>query len=195
MELAAVGDLVAHACAGDRAAWEQLVARHIGTVHAVCRGWRLGESDAAAVNQVVWLRLAEHLDRLRAPGAVPGWIAATARDECRRVLRARGEADRFEGDPPGAEPEDPAGADVPLAVYARDRALLAAFGALDDRSRRVLRLAVADPHPGDAEVAAALDVPTESVGPMVAGCVEQLRAELERQRTPGGIPVAPATGP
>ncbi|HEX6420313.1 MAG TPA: sigma-70 family RNA polymerase sigma factor [Acidimicrobiales bacterium] len=193
MELAAVGDLVGRARAGDRAAWEQIVAGHIGTVHALCRGWRLGEDEAAAVNQVVWLRLAEHLDRLRAPAAVAGWIAATARDECQRVLRARGEAAGPGGGATGAAPvDDGAGVDAPLAVYARDRALLGAFAALDNGCRRTLWLVAADPRPGEAEVAAALDVPARSVGQAVARCVERLRERLDRPCTPGGNPVAPA---
>ena len=90
METVAVGDLVSRAREGDEAAWDDLVERYVGMVHAICRGHHLASDDAADVNQVVWLRLVEHLDRIRTPDAVGGWIAATTRNECLRVLRARG---------------------------------------------------------------------------------------------------------
>src|SRR5262245_62231501 len=84
----ALADLVTRARDGDERAWADLVQRYLGMVHAICRGYRLSGADAAGVNQVVWLRLVEHLGRIRTPEAVGGWIAATARNECLRVLRA-----------------------------------------------------------------------------------------------------------
>lgn len=176
MELTSVSDLVTRARGGDQRAWDDLVARYLGMVHAICRGCRLGADDAADVNQVVWLRLVEHLDRIRAPGAVGGWIAATTRNECLRVLRASGRLvlvgddgafDRVE------VPDD--GIDGGLLVYERDRAVLAAFGRLGDRCQRLLRLMLADPPPSYDEIAAALDMPVGSIGPTRGRCLEQLR--------------------
>ena len=84
-----VADLVRRAREGDRGAWVGLVGRYLGLVHAVCRAHRLEGDDAATVNRVVWLRLAEHVRHLR-PEAVGGWIAATARSECLHALGAAG---------------------------------------------------------------------------------------------------------
>ena len=175
--MTSVADLVTRAHDGDASAWDELVERHLGLVHAICRCHGLGGDDAAGVNQVVWLRLVEHLPRLRAPGAVGGWVAATARIECLRVLRSAGWAaedgsavdDRGVGDP---------GIDAGLLVYERDRALLSAFAGLGEPCRRLLRLTATDPAASDDEVAAALDTPVGGVGPARAGCLAELQGRM-----------------
>jgi RNA polymerase sigma factor (sigma-70 family) len=149
-------------------------------VHAICRGHHLGPDDAADVNRVVWLRLVEHLDRIRTPDAVGGWIAATTRNECLRQLRVTGrvvptvdDAALDSGD--GAADGSDTGIDTGLLVYERERALMAAFTRLGDRCHRLLRLLMADPAPGYDEVAAALDMPVSSIGPTRARCLDRLR--------------------
>jgi RNA polymerase sigma factor (sigma-70 family) len=177
VELGAVADLVVRAQEGDEAAWGDLVDHHLGLVHAICRGHQLSAADAADVNQVVWLRLVEHLGRIRVPEAVGGWIAATTRNECARVVGApgRGGAAADAGDEPGGGAGAAGGIDVGLLVYERDRALMAAFGCLDERCRRLLRLLMAEPRPSAGEIGAALDMPVGSIGPTRARCLEQLR--------------------
>src|SRR3954462_14793229 len=85
-----VEELVDAARAGDAAAWDALVDRFLPLVTAVIRRLRLSAADADDVNQTVWLRLLEHLDRLREPRALPGWLATTARREGLRMLKRRG---------------------------------------------------------------------------------------------------------
>jgi RNA polymerase sigma factor (sigma-70 family) len=171
----AVADLVTRARDGDQEAWDSLVERYLGMVHAICRGHRLGVDDAADVNQVVWLRLVEHLSRIRTPAAVGGWIAATARNECRRVLRLSGRVVLTE-DVDLDQPEQwDVAVDTGLLVYERDRALLDAFNRLGPRCQELLRLLMTDPAPSYDEVAAALDMPVGSIGPTRGRCLEQLR--------------------
>lgn len=179
MELTSVADLVIRARAGDQAAWDDLVGRYLGMVHAICRGWHLGSDDAADVNQIVWLRLVEHLDRIRTPAAVGGWIAATTRNECLRVVRAAGRVvlTGEDGDFDVVDARDP-GVEAGVLVYERDRALVAAFDRLGDRCQRLLRLMAADPPPSYDEIAAALDMPVGSIGPTRGRCLEQLRRLL-----------------
>ena len=176
MELTSVSHLVTRAREGDQGAWDDLVARYLGMVHAICKGYRLRTDDAADVNQVVWLRLVEHLDRIRAPDAVGGWIAATTRNECLRVVRCSGRLVLTDDETTldHLEARD-AGIDTALLVYERDRALLAAFDRLGGRCQRLLRLLMADPAPSYDEVAAALDMPVGSIGPTRGRCLEQLR--------------------
>jgi RNA polymerase sigma factor (sigma-70 family) len=177
VETVAAGDLVTRAREGDEQAWDDLVDRYLGMVHGICRGHRLGSDDAADVNQVVWLRLVEHLDRIRTPDAVGGWIAATTRNECLRVLRIAGrlvptgDEAVFDGEPTGRDP----GIDTGLLVYERDRALMAAFARLGDRCQKLLRLLMADPVPSYDEIAAALDMPVGSIGPTRGRCLDRLR--------------------
>jgi RNA polymerase sigma factor (sigma-70 family) len=187
--------LVARAREGDEHAWADLVDRYLGMVYAVCRAYRLDGEDAAAVNQVVWLRLAEHLDRIRSPDAVGGWIAATARSECVRVLRGSGRVVPAGGDVPTVvdhvdevavrdvasrtgDAGEVTGIDAGLLVYERDRELLGAFAQLGSRCQLVLRLHMADPPPTDDEVAAALDVLVDTVGPSRDRCLARLRRLL-----------------
>lgn len=176
MEMAAVSDLVTRAREGDQRAWDDLVARYLGMVHAICRGHRLGADDAADVNQVVWLRLVEHLARIRTPDAVGGWIAATTRNECLRVLRVSGRMllTDDEADLDHLDVRD-SGIDAGLLVYERDRALLVAFGRLGDRCQQLLRLLMADPPLSYEEIAAALDMPIGSIGPTRGRCLAQIR--------------------
>jgi len=47
----------------------------------------LGRADADDVRQRVWLCLVNHLDKIRQPAALPGWIATTTRRECERLVR------------------------------------------------------------------------------------------------------------
>ena len=176
-----VSHLVTRARDGDETAWDDLVGRYLGMVHAICRGYGLGGEDAADVNQIVWLRLVEHLSRLRSPEAVGGWIAATTRNECLRVLRTcdrlvlTGDDAAFDDVAPDLVDGRDRGIDEGLLVYERDRALLAAFGRLGGRCQRLLRLMMADPPPRYDEVSAALDMPVGSIGPTRGRCIAQLR--------------------
>jgi DNA-directed RNA polymerase specialized sigma24 family protein len=171
MERGTAADLVQRAREGDRAAWESVTRRYVGLVHAVCRCYRLGDRDAAAVNQVVWLRLAEHLPRFRSPEAVGGWIAAVARAECLRVLRVRGRIVHT-GDEIGPDPADPGAPALPAPDPDRvdptgddpdAHALLTAYAGLDAADQRLLRVLVAEPRPSDDEISAALDLTVDEV--------------------------------
>ncbi len=179
MDTVTVAELVRRAGDGDRAAWTDLTRRYVGLVHAVCRCFHLSDVDAAAVNQVVWLRTAEHLPGFRSPEAVGGWIAAAARGECLRVLRARGRivhtADEIAPEaaaPIGAAPDAwrVAATDDPGA-----RALLAAYAGLDAGCQRLLRLVAADVPASGVEIGAALDLPVDEIGPALARCLDLLR--------------------
>ena len=169
-----VASLVRAAAGGDEAAWDALVRRFGALVWSIARAHRLTDADAADVSQTTWLRLVEHLDRLRHPGRVGPWLAATARNECLRVLRLRGRqvlaGEEFElvdevTPPPGAA----------LFLAERDEALWRAFDALPSRCRALLRVIVATPPPTYEELAAALDIPIGSIGPTRARCLERLR--------------------
>src|SRR3954462_6884303 len=80
-------ELVHAAGDGDQEAWDALVDEFAGLVWAIVRAHRLSAADAADVSQTTWLRLAEHLRRIRHPERVGAWLAATTRHECRRLLR------------------------------------------------------------------------------------------------------------
>ena len=82
-----VSSLVERARDGDQSAWDCLVERYLPLVCGTIARTGLYGAQAEDVNQTVWLRLVEHLDEIREPLALPGWIATTARRECIRALQ------------------------------------------------------------------------------------------------------------
>ena len=60
---------------------------------SICRRYRLADADADAdadaadAGQAVWLQLAGHIGQIRDQAALPGWLAATTRRECGRIVR------------------------------------------------------------------------------------------------------------
>src|SRR5262245_21077918 len=127
-------ELVRSAADGDQEAWDALVDRFAGLVWSIARSHRLSPADAADVSQTTWLRLVEHLGRIRDPERVGAWLAATARHECLRVIRhtgrfvADGEVDL---DAVGNEPEP----STLLLATERTAALWRAVEALPERCR------------------------------------------------------------
>jgi Sigma-70 region 2 len=84
-----VVELVTRASDGDRQAWDALVNRYAPLIWAILRRYRLDRADAEDVGQSVWWRLLEQLEQIRDRAALGGWLAATARRECIRVLHTR----------------------------------------------------------------------------------------------------------
>jgi RNA polymerase sigma factor (sigma-70 family) len=175
---AGLTELVLSAAEGDQAAWDALVDRFAGLVWSIARAHRLSAADAADVSQTTWLRLVEHLGRIRDPERVGAWLAATARHECLRVIRhagrfiADGDVDL---DAVGTEPEP----STLLLATERTAALWRAVEALPERCRTLIRALMADPAPSYEDIAAAFDIPIGSIGPTRARCLDQLKRRPE----------------
>jgi RNA polymerase sigma factor (sigma-70 family) len=173
----AVGDLVARAAAGDQAAWDALVERFSPLVWSVARAVGLGGADAADVFQTTWLRLVEHLGRVREPERLSGWLAVTARHESYRTLRRAGRAvptdDEHAFDVAVDDPPDRG-----LLTAERDRGVWSAFRLVPARCQALLRLLVAEPPVSYQEIGELLDMPIGSIGPTRARCLDKLRGAL-----------------
>ena len=156
-----------------------LVDRFLPLVTRLISRFRLYGADAEDVNQTVWLRLVEHLDAIREPNAVPGWIATTTRHECLAVLRRRGKATPV--DPLGDssldrlldEEEDPC---EELLRDERHRALRDGLAELPEDRRALLLLLLEDPPPSYAEISRRLGMPIGSIGPTRARALDHLRS-------------------
>jgi RNA polymerase sigma factor (sigma-70 family) len=175
--------LVAAAAAGDERAWDELVVRYTPLVASVIRSYGLDRADAADVNQTVWLRLVEHLGRLREPAGLTGWLVTTARHECYRLLRIGRRTQPF--DPYDDSPDGHAGVsllvdratpDEQVLLAERRQALRDGFAELPPRCRELLGLLVGDPPTGYREIGQRLGMPVGSVGPTVSRCLRKLRA-------------------
>jgi RNA polymerase sigma factor (sigma-70 family) len=185
-------ELLVAARAGDSDAWDELVERYARLVWAVARGFALSMADAADVSQTTWLRLVEHLDELREPEHVGGWLATTARRECLRILRRNGR--EVVGLDAGIEIE--AGEPRPEAVVLdteRDRILWLSLGEISQRCQVLLRALATVPPPSYQDISAALGMPVGSIGPTRARCLDHLKRRVEvhsgretEQQTGGG---------
>jgi RNA polymerase sigma factor (sigma-70 family) len=173
-----VTDLVTRARTGDQQAWEALVERYAPLVWSICARYRLAATDAADAGQIVWLRLVEHLDHLRDPAALPGWLATTTRHECARVARAAHgphaavavlDAENIPGDHAMTAEQE-------LLTFERHAALRAAITELPPRSQQLLALLTRDPPMPYAQISATLGIPIGSIGPLRGRCLHQLRS-------------------
>ena len=173
MSPADTAEMVSAAALGEPAAWDAIVDRYARLVWAVARAFGLSDADAADVSQTTWLRLAEHLPRLREPERIGAWLATTARREAMRALaRARRERP-LEGidfvDTDG-------GLDQRLLETEQAAALWRAFASIPPPCQLLLRLLLADC--SYAEISEVLDMPVGSIGPRRGRCLEHLRASV-----------------
>lgn len=165
--------LVSAASHGDETAWNAIVDRFSGLVWHVVRTFRLPEAVVEDAYQTTWLRLTEHLDRIRQPESLPGWLARTARNECLRAVRlAQREQADDEIEPPATEVAF--GREIEDAE--RDAVLWDAFQTLPARCQQLLRLLLSDPPIPYDTISELMDMPIGSIGPTRARCLQKLRA-------------------
>jgi len=169
-------DLVGAAADHDDDAWNELVRRFAGLVACTVRRYRLSTVDAQDVSQLVWLRLIEHLNTLREPAALPGWLSTTTRHECERCLRTNGRS--VATDPTALEPVDHADSrpvDESLLAEERRQALLEGLAELSAHQRDLLLMLNADPPYAYAEISNTLNIPIGSIGPTRSRILARLR--------------------
>lgn len=159
-----ISALVRAAAGSDDAAWQTLVERYTKKIHCIARLYRLCDADVADVSQTVWLRLLQHIGRLRDPERVGAWLSTTTHNECRHLCR-QGSRIRLVDDPElfEVEPAEPERAQVENED--RDAYLRGAVDALPPRQRAVLDLLMADPPASYGDIAGTLDMPIGSIGP------------------------------
>jgi|HubBroStandDraft_6_1064221.scaffolds.fasta_scaffold169885_2 RNA polymerase sigma factor (sigma-70 family) len=176
---AVITDLMRRARSGEKQAWDALVERYAPLIWSICRKYELHGADAEDVGQSVWLHLVDHLDRIRDPAALPGWLVTTTRRECVRVLRAaRGQHD--EGQAPNAENgsgEQIATAEEELLTAERHAALRGALMSLSPCCQQLIALLIEDPPVPYAEISARLGLAVGSIGPSRRRCLDKLRRD------------------
>lgn len=169
--------LVQAAGAGDRYAWEGLVAEFGPLVLGVARAHRLSDVDAADVAQTTWLRLVENFAQVHDPERIGAWLATTASRESVRVLR-RARRQIVTDDLPEPSGEDDV--DQRLVTQESHAAVRSAFRRLRTSDQALLRLLVADPAPSYVQIGRILEIPVGSIGPTRARSLTRLRNEAAR---------------
>ena len=177
-DVTTITDLVTAAARGDEGAWDLIVKRYLPLVYSVIGHFGLSRSDAQDVNQTVWLRLVEHLDDIRDPRALPGWIAVTTRNEALHLLGSRKrtvQVDPMSNQVFDDQPQSPS-IDEDLLRSERRQVLREALAELPQKQRELLLLLVADPPVSYSEISKRLGIPVGSIGPSRARYLEHLRA-------------------
>jgi len=172
-----VTDLVTRARKGDQRAWDALVERYAPLIWSICRRHQLSDADAEDVGQSVWLQLVSHLDAVRDPAALPGWLATTTRRQCRRVVSAA-RGPHTSGQLLDAEniPDEQARpAEQGLLAAERQAALIEAFTCLGPSCQQLMAMLLEDPPVPYAEISVILGIPVSSIGPTRGRCLEKLR--------------------
>jgi RNA polymerase sigma factor (sigma-70 family) len=175
-------ELVQSARAGDGAAWNAIVDEYASVVWSVIRGFRLAEPAALDAAQTTWLRLIEHLDAIKNPACVPGWLKTTARRTCLEQLR---ESSReFAVDPYDdhrlhrAVASDQDSPEHDLLRHEDVRLVRAALATLEERDQVLLTLLTAPERISYHEIGARLGIPIGSIGPTRGRALARLRAAL-----------------
>jgi len=166
--------LVARALAGERAAWEGLVARLQRVVWRAIGRFDLSAEDRKDAFAATFFRLYERLDTVREPAKLPGWVATTARNEVHTLLRGRRDRPMDAVDlplPPHEEEPEREMVDDELRV-----ALRAALAGLSTACQDLLRLLSIDPPLSYADIGEVLGLPHGSIGPTRQRCLERLRS-------------------
>jgi len=173
-------ELVRLARGGDARAWEDIVHGLSGLVWRALADFGMSAADRQDVYAAAFFRLFERMETIREPSKLPGWIATTARNEARTLLRAR---NRFDvRDELGDRADDQAASDERLLEGELKAALKSAFGRLTPACQQLLRLVTADPKLSYREIGLLLDIPHGSIGPTRQRCLDRLRGTPELGR-------------
>lgn len=169
-------DLVTAAAGSDARAWEALLAQYSRMVGSIARSCGLSEADVADVRQTVWLRLLEHVGRLRNPERVGSWLATTTRNEAMRLARQRRLTTPMEGVDALAA-DEPSDCGSRVETDERRTQVRALVATLPVRQQALLEQLMADPQPSYAEIATSLGIPVGSIGPTRQRSLRTLRAK------------------
>jgi RNA polymerase sigma factor (sigma-70 family) len=170
--------LVSGAAAGDRAAWEALVARFQPRLLRVARSYGLNRDEADDAAQETWIRLMRNIAGVREPRALVGWLTTTVqRESLRLLIRGRREQptdDELLADVASEMQSDP-GARVEAAAQRAE--LARALERLSPRHRSLMRALFADSGKSYDEIADQLGIPVGSIGPIRGRCLAKLRLD------------------
>lgn len=195
-----IPDLVAGALDGHQAAWNALVERLERVVWKSVNMMTFDREIRDDAFAATWLRLAERLDSIREPEKLPGWLATTACNEVRQILRQRGRqhVSLTESWAPSAggagigdlldtlSVDDGQHADGLVADEQR-REVRSAFARLDENCREIITvLVLADPPLPYDEASRQLDRPIGSLGPSRRRCLEKIKSLLDPEPESGG---------
>ena len=170
----AVAQMATDAAAGDERAWTELVKHFDPMLRGVARSYRLNHADAEDAVQNTWLRAWCHLDQLRDPGAIGGWLTVTLRRESLRMLQ-RGVNEIVTDDPRDLDMPDLNTPDEVVLEHDRTATLHTAVAKLPGRQQEVVSSLLTTPPASYTEVSKRLGMPIGSIGPTRERALNKLR--------------------
>jgi len=186
-----VSTMVCRAAAGDESAWEELVGQYNGLLLSIAKAFRLTSEEAADAAQTTWLRLVQHIDRLREPEKVCGWLSSTMRHECTRVVRQRRREQLIDDWTGWSIGDDGDSIDADLLLAERNALLWQVVDRLPARQRQLLHALSTSATPSYNQVSVQLSMAVGTIGPTRARAVRRLRKLLtEAGATEGGLDLA-----
>ena len=135
--------------------------------------------DVEDVDQTVWLRLVENLDRIREPRALPKWLITTAGNESPRLTRTRqrtllvGALDEPVQEHRAEQSDAP---DTDLLRRELAETVQQGLAELPTPQQRLLRLLAGERQLSYREISRILAIPVGSIGPTRARSLARLRA-------------------
>jgi RNA polymerase sigma factor (sigma-70 family) len=163
-------ELIAAARAGDDHAWTAMVARNEPMLRSIARRYGLSAAQIDDVLQIAWMRLFEHIARLREPDAVGAWLAVTVRREAFRVLQVQ-VRERLTADPHRDEIADFPAPDAAVLERELRTTLERAIAKLPERHRRLMEAMLREPELDYRQVSERTGVPIGSIGPIRGRCL------------------------
>lgn len=168
-----IAPLLEGATRGSESSWREIIVRYTPLVLAVCRRYGIRGADAEDVSGAVWMHLVTHLNLIREPEALPGWLRTTVRHECLMLLRQR-------------KRQIPVGIALFGEVSADDvdkrlieaewrAATRNAFARLPHRDQKLLLMLFSDPPTPYREISSTLGIPIGAIGPTRARCLARAR--------------------
>ncbi|MFI7127825.1 RNA polymerase sigma factor [Nonomuraea sp. NPDC050153] len=170
-------ELVKLARDGNQPAWDGLLCRFLPLVQLIARRYGLQRQDVEDVNQVVWLKLLQHIKRIRDTRSLAGWIATTSRNECVNVIRRSRPLVLFDDWPSSFDAAHTVSYDwiEEAAAHERKRALARGLKGLSRQHRELLNLLAADPPLSYVEIGKRMGMPVGSIGPTRLRAIARLR--------------------
>jgi RNA polymerase sigma factor (sigma-70 family) len=174
--------------AGDRAAFDDLVATVTPLMWHTVRGQGVDPTAAEDVVQTVWMSLLHSAENVRDPQTVVKWLLTSARRESWRVTkRTRADVSRTAAIF-GVDGEEILSIPVqreslPDEVVLRDtnqQLLWQHVQELPERCRTLIRVIAFADKPDYAQIAESLGMPVGSIGPTRGRCLAKLRDQLSR---------------
>ncbi len=163
---------------GRREALDHLVRQLTPLLWRVARSTGLDTAACEDVVQQTWLRLIGHLDRIHTPQALTGWLVTVTRREAVRVQIAQQRTGHAADHTLDQLPDGRAPVEDTVADTERGRVLWRVIARLPKRCVQLLQVIAFSERPDYAGIAAALGMPTGSIGPTRGRCLGKLRQLL-----------------